>query len=65
MYTDEPRVLFSPMVYRAILISISLCFTYRDEHMDFVDEMRRLRVLRGKKYRVKGGGGGKRSSLSQ
>lgn len=36
---------------------------YRDEHMDFVEEMKRLRVLRGKIYRTRGGMTGKRAQL--
>lgn len=31
--------------------------------MDFVDEMKRLRILRGKRYRVLGGMTGKRSQI--
>lgn len=38
---------------------------YRDEHLDFNNEMKRLRLLRGKTYRIKGGGGGKRSKLKE
>ena len=36
---------------------------FRDEHMDFIEEMKRLRILRGKRYRVKGGMSGKRAQL--
>ena len=42
---------------------IPLFFFSRDEHMDFVDEMKRLRQLRGKVYRKLGGKSGKRSVL--
>ncbi|KAI1301365.1 28S ribosomal protein S33, mitochondrial [Halotydeus destructor] len=48
---------------RSLVHTLRLHGLFRDEHMDFVDEMKRLRVLRGKKYRVKGGGGGKRAQL--
>ena len=36
---------------------------FRDEHLDFRDEIARLKILRGKKYRVKGGMTGKRAAL--
>lgn len=36
---------------------------FRDEHMDFVEEMKRLRILRGKQYRKLGGMSGKRAQL--
>ena len=36
---------------------------FRDEHMDFVEEMKRLKTLRGKQYRKLGGMTGKRAQL--
>lgn len=36
---------------------------FRDEHMDFNEEMKRLKTLRGKKYRTLGGMTGKRAAL--
>lgn len=50
---------------RSLMHTLRLHGLYRDEHMDFVQEMKRLRLLRGKKFRVKGGGGGKRSKLKE
>lgn len=38
---------------------------FRDEHMDFNEEMKRLRILRGKRYRVKGGMSGKRAQIRE
>lgn len=38
-------------------------FANRDEHLDFMEEMKRLRILRGKRYRVLGGMSGKRAQL--
>ncbi|RWS24168.1 28S ribosomal protein S33-like protein, partial [Leptotrombidium deliense] len=36
-----------------------------NEHLDFVEEMKRIRLLRGKKPRVKGGMTGKRAALKK
>ena len=50
---------------RQLMHTLRLHGLFRDEHMDFAQEMKRLRVLRGKKFRVKGGGGGKRTKLKE
>lgn len=55
-YPPHPQI-------RKLMYTLRLHGLFRDEHMDFVQEMKRLRLLRGKKFRVKGGGGGKRSKL--
>jgi len=36
---------------------------FRDEHQDFKEEIKRLKILRGKQFRVKGGMSGKRTKI--
>ncbi|RWS09423.1 28S ribosomal protein S33-like protein [Dinothrombium tinctorium] len=38
---------------------------YRNEHLDFIEEMKRIRILRGKKPRTLGGMSGKRAALKK
>ena len=49
----------------SFLCPFSCTRSFRDEHMDFVDEMKRLRILRGKRFRVLGGMTGKRAQLRE
>ncbi|XP_053212108.1 28S ribosomal protein S33, mitochondrial-like [Panonychus citri] len=38
---------------------------FRDEHRDFIEEMKRLRIIRGKVYRQKGSKGGKKARIRE
>jgi hypothetical protein len=38
---------------------------FRDEHKDFSEEMKRLRILRGKVYRERGSKGGKKARIRE
>lgn len=50
------------MVSRIKLFA-NMNFDFRDEHLDFKEEMKRIAALKGKTGRTVGGSGGKRAKL--
>ena len=50
---------------REMMFTLRKYGLYRDEHKDFSEEMKRLRVIRGKVYRKLGSKGGKKARLRE
>lgn len=61
-FTGMKWSIWSILVSRIKLFA-NMNFDFRDEHLDFKEEMKRIAALKGKTGRTVGGSGGKRAKL--